>query len=48
MISHYILVTKVVVFIFMNTTELVLSFLDFSTISYEFSKLAEKEMEKGY
>jgi hypothetical protein len=22
--------------------------LDFSTISYEFSKLAEKEMEKGY
>jgi hypothetical protein len=47
MISHYILVTKVVVFIFMNTTELVLSFLDFSMISYEFSKLAEKEMEKG-
>jgi hypothetical protein len=31
----------------MNTTELVLLFLDFSTIPYEVSKLAEKEMEKG-
>jgi hypothetical protein len=31
----------------MNTTELVLLFLDFSTISYEFSKLAEFEMQKG-
>jgi hypothetical protein len=31
----------------MNTTELVLLFLDFSTIPYEFSKLAEKEMKKG-
>jgi hypothetical protein len=31
----------------MNTTELVLPFLDFSTISYEFSKLAEKEKKKG-
>jgi hypothetical protein len=30
----------------MNTAKLVLLFLDFSTISYEFSKLAEKEMEK--
>jgi hypothetical protein len=30
----------------MNTTDMVLPFLDFSTISYEFSKLAEKEMEK--
>jgi hypothetical protein len=48
MISHYILVTKAVVFIFMNTTELVLLFLDFSTISYEFSNLAEKENGKGY
>jgi hypothetical protein len=32
----------------MNITELVLPFLDFSTIAYEFSKLAEKEMEKAY
>jgi hypothetical protein len=47
LISNYFLVTKVVELIFMNTTELVLPFLDFSTISYEFSKLAEKEMEKG-
>jgi hypothetical protein len=46
LISNYTLVTKVVELIFMNTAELVLPFLDFSTISYEFSKLAEKEMEK--
>jgi hypothetical protein len=32
----------------MNPTELVLPFLDFSTISYEFSKLAGREKnEKG-
>jgi hypothetical protein len=31
----------------MNTTELVLLFLDFSTLSYEFSKLAGRENEKG-
>jgi hypothetical protein len=48
MLSHYVLVTKVVELIFMNTTVQVLLFLDFSTISYEFAKLAEKEkMEKG-
>jgi hypothetical protein len=47
LISNYTLVTKVVDLIFMNTTELVLPFLDFSTISYEFSKLAEKEKKKG-
>jgi hypothetical protein len=47
MISNYTLVTKVVDLIFMNTTELVLLFFDFSTIPYEFSKLAGKEMEKG-
>jgi hypothetical protein len=47
LISNCTLVTKVVELIFMNTTELVLPFLDFSTISYEFSKLAEKEIEKG-
>jgi hypothetical protein len=46
LISNYTLVTKVVELIFMNITELVLPFLDFSTIAYEFSKLAEKEMEK--
>jgi hypothetical protein len=46
LISNYTLVTKVAELIFMNTTELVLPFLDFSTISYEFSNLAEKEMEK--
>jgi hypothetical protein len=46
MSSNYTLVTKVVDLIFMNTTELVLPFLDFSTIPYEFSKLAEMEMEK--
>jgi hypothetical protein len=32
----------------MNTTELVFPFLDFSTIPYEFSKLAEMELEKRY
>jgi hypothetical protein len=47
MSSNYTLVTKVVDLIFMNTTKLVLPFLDFSTIPYEFSKLAEMEMEKG-
>jgi hypothetical protein len=31
----------------MNTTELVLPFFDFSTIPYQFSKLAEMELEKG-
>jgi hypothetical protein len=31
----------------MNTTKLVLPFVDFSTIPYEFSKLAEMELEKG-
>jgi hypothetical protein len=31
----------------MNTTKLVLPFLDFFTIPYEFSKLAEMELEKG-
>jgi hypothetical protein len=31
----------------MNTTKLVLPFFDFSTIPYEFSKLAEMELEKG-
>jgi hypothetical protein len=46
LISNYTLVTKVVELIFMNTREPVLPFLDFSTISYEFSKLSEKEMEK--
>jgi hypothetical protein len=46
MLSHYVLVTKVVELIFMNTIELVLLFLDFSTISYEFAKLAEKEKWK--
>jgi hypothetical protein len=30
----------------MNTTELVLPFLDFSTLSYEFLKLAGRENEK--
>jgi hypothetical protein len=47
LISNYTLVTKVADLIFMNTTEPVLPFLDFSTIPYEFSKLAENEMEKG-
>jgi hypothetical protein len=47
LISNYTLVTKVADLIFMNTTELVLPFLDFSTIPYEFSKLAELELEKG-
>jgi hypothetical protein len=47
LISNYTLVTKVVDLIFMNTTELILLFLDFSTFPYEFSKLAGKEMEKG-
>jgi hypothetical protein len=47
LISNYTLVTKVADLIFMNTTELDLPFLDFSTIPYEFSKLAEFELEKG-
>jgi hypothetical protein len=47
MSSNDTLVTKVVDLIFMNTMKLVLPFLDFSTIPYEFSKLAEMEMEKG-
>jgi hypothetical protein len=46
MSSNYTLVT-IVDLIFMNTMKLVLPFLDFSTIPYEFSKLAEMEMEKG-
>jgi hypothetical protein len=48
LISNYTLVTKVADLIFMNTTEMVLPFLDFSTIPYEFSKLAEFELEKKY
>jgi hypothetical protein len=47
LISNYTLVTKVADLIFMNTTELVLPFLDFSTIPYEFSNLARFELEKG-
>jgi hypothetical protein len=47
LISNYTLLTKVADLIFMNTTELVLPFLDFSTIPYEFSKLAEFALEKG-
>jgi hypothetical protein len=31
----------------MNPTELVLPFLDFSTLFYEFSKLTGREKEKG-
>jgi hypothetical protein len=47
MSSNYTLVTKVVDLIFMKTTKLALPFLYFPTIPYEFSKLAEMEMEKG-
>jgi hypothetical protein len=38
----------VVDIIFMNPTELVLPFLDFSTLFYEFSKLTGREKRKRH